>query len=102
MLDNSDPLSLRTHPDYKGRYNSTCSCTRISTINECQSSRQEVVEDERVVEYMAPSSNGLGGRPLTPIIRVRISSGSPRGNAALICVIMDLSDKLPPACSYNR
>ena len=28
---------------------------------------------------MAPSSNGLGGRPLTPIIRVRIPAGSPVG-----------------------
>ena len=89
MLDNSGPLSLRTHPDYKGRCNSTCLCTRIPTINECQSSRQGVVEDERVVEYMAPSSNGLGGRPLTPIMRVRIPPGSPLGKAHK-CVNMDL------------
>ena len=89
MLDNSDPLSLRTHPDYKGRYNSTCSCTRIPTINECQSSRQEVVEDERVVEHMAPSSSGLGREPLTLETGVRFSVGSPLGKA-LICVNMDL------------
>ena len=90
MLDNSGPLSLRTHPDYKGRYNSTCSCTKIPTINECQSSRQEVVEDERVVEFplvndegshMAPSSSGLGREPLTLETGVRLSMGSPSGKA---------------------
>ena len=51
MLDNSGPLSPLTNQRYVGRYNSTCLCTRIPTINECQSSRQEVVEDERVVEF---------------------------------------------------
>ena len=48
--------------------------------------------------FMAPSSSGLGRRPLTPETGVQISMGSPCGLAALCkCVIMDLSDKLPPA-----
>ena len=89
MLDNSDPLSPLTNQRYKVDTTAPAQCTRIPTINECQSSQQEVVEDERVVEHMAPSSNGLGGRSLTPIIWVRIPAGSPLGKAHK-CVNMDL------------
>ena len=77
MLGNSGPLSPLTNQRYKVDTTAPAQCTRIPTINECQSSQQGVAEDERVVEHMAPSSNGLGGRPLTPIMRVRIPPGSP-------------------------
>ena len=55
MLDNSDPLSHLTNQVYWVD-TTVPAMYKNSTINECQSSRQEVVEDERVVEYMAPSS----------------------------------------------
>ena len=49
-------------------------------------------------QLMASSSSGLGYRPLTPATGVRISLGSPGIlSPYFLCVIMDLSDKLPPA-----
>ena len=50
MLGNSGPLSPLTNQRYKVDTTAPAQCTRIPTINECQSSQQEVVEDERVVE----------------------------------------------------